>query len=67
MPEMPEDLLTEKNSLGIIPPRPGHQPVTDMDAFLAWLPDLEPEEAEAFDRAIAENRAQRRAASEPPE
>ncbi len=52
-----------EQAANIIHARPGCQPVLDIEAFLAAMPDrnFEPEEFEAFEAAIAENRAMRRA------
>ena len=56
-PEVAEETEQEL----FIPAQPGRQPISNLEAFMATLPDVEPEEAEAFEQAIAENRAQRRA------
>jgi hypothetical protein len=50
------------NIPGLIPGRKGLQPIRDWKAFMAELPHIEDDEAfEVFERAIAENRAMRRA------
>ncbi len=59
-----EDAVTADGSnLNIISTRPGYEPVTDLDAFFAGLPKFMDEEVQAFEEAIAEDRAQRRAAA----
>lgn len=42
---------------------PDHQPVTDIEAFLASLPKFTDEEVRALEQAIAGDRAKRRAAA----
>jgi len=57
-----DKVTTHENDLGIIPAQPGYPQVADIEAFLSQLPKFTDEEVKAFEEAIAEDRAERRAA-----
>ena len=50
----------EVNGLSLLPASGGVHPIQDLAAFLAELPGVETEATESLERAIAENRLQRR-------
>ena len=58
-----DEVTTHGSDLTTTPPQIGSQPVTDIEAFLARLPKFTDEEVEALNKAIAEDRAERRAAA----
>lgn len=58
-----DEVTTHENDLDIIPARPGYPQVTDIEAFLSQFAKFTDEEVKAFEDAIAEDRAERRAAA----
>lgn len=58
-----DEVTTHENDLGIIAAQPGYPQVADIEAFLGQLPKFTDEEVKAFEEAITEDRAERRAAA----
>ena len=56
--------IIAKTTQSPLPSELKHPTFHDLDVFLASLPDVTEEEADAFEQAIAENRAERRAITE---
>lgn len=58
-----DEITTHAGDPGLIPAQPGYPPVAEINALLAGLPKFTDEEVKALEEAIAEDRAQRRAAA----